>query len=117
MKKVGRILIGIGFLIIGVLHFTRERRFRNIVPHYLPFKKAAVLVTGVCEIWIGIKLLLARPSDALKRWINYFLLSVFPANIYMARRRLTLGDKELSDTARYGRLPLQFLFMYLIKKL
>lgn len=117
MKQLGRIVLGLVFMAIGVLHFTKERQFRNIVPTYLPLRKTAVLVTGVCEIVIGALLVLRRPSDALKNWINAFLLAVFPANIYMARKKLPLGDKPLSDTARYGRLPMQFVLMYIIKKL
>ena len=43
--KVLRFLLGLAFGTAGVLHFTRERQFRNIVPDYLPYK-TAVLVTG-----------------------------------------------------------------------
>ena len=51
----------------GVLHFTNERSFRNIVPEYLPLRKTAVLVTGVFEIFFGIMLLLKRPANWLKQ--------------------------------------------------
>ena len=45
--KFLRFLLGIAFGTAGVLHFTNERQFRNIVPDYLPLQKTAVLVTGV----------------------------------------------------------------------
>ncbi len=50
--KVLRFLLGLAFGTAGVLHFTRERQFRNIVPDYLPLQKTAVLVTGVIEIFL-----------------------------------------------------------------
>ena len=62
--KVLRYLLGLAFG--GVLHFTNERSFRNIVPEYLPLRKT-VLVTGVFEIFFGIMLLLKRPANWLKQ--------------------------------------------------
>ena len=64
--KVLRYLLGLAFG-AGVLHFTNERSFRNIVPEYLPLRKTAVLVTGVFEIFFGIMLLLKRPANWLKQ--------------------------------------------------
>lgn len=37
--KVLRYLLGLAFWSGGVLHFTNERSFRNIVPEYLPLRK------------------------------------------------------------------------------
>ena len=100
--KVLRFLLGLAFGTAGVLHFTRERQ---------------LLVTGVIEIFFGIMLLIKRPASWLKKGINLFLLAVFPANIYMARKGLPLGDKELPKWALYSRLPLQFVLIKAIKKL
>ena len=115
--KVLRYLLGLAFGTAGVLHFTRERQFRNIVPDYLPLQKTAVLVTGVFEIFFGIMLLLKRPANWLKTGINLFLLAVLPANIYMARKELPLGDKQVPKWALYSRLPMQFVLIALVKKL
>ncbi|GGG96163.1 hypothetical protein E2558_10815 [Staphylococcus pragensis] len=115
--KFFRYLLGLAFGTAGVLHFTNERQFRNIVPDYLPLQKTAVLVTGVFEIFFGIMLLIKRPADWLKKGMNLFLLSVLPANIYMARKKLPLGDKQVPTWALYLRLPFQFVLMGLIKKL
>ncbi|ARJ26985.1 DoxX family protein [Staphylococcus lugdunensis] len=115
--KLFRYLLGLAFDTAGVLHFTNERQFRNIVPHYLPLRKTAVLVTGVFEIFFGMMLLIKRPAEWLKKGMNLFLLAVLPANIYMARKELPLGDKEVPKWALYLRLPLQFVLIGLIKKL
>lgn len=117
MKQIGRIILGLAFVMMGISHFTKEEQFKKIVPAYLPLRRTAVWISGVCEVVIGTLLLLRRPSHSLKNAINLFLLAVFPANLYMARKRLPLGDKPLSDSVRYGRLPLQFVLMYIVKKL
>ena len=62
-------------------------------------------------------LLIKRPAEWLKKGMNLFLLAVLPANIYMARKELPLGDKEVPKWALYLRLPLQFVLIGLIKKL
>lgn len=115
--KILRFLLGLAFGTAGVLHFTNERQFRSIVPEYLPLRKTAVIVTGVFEMFFGIMLLIKRPADWLKKGINLFLLAVFPANIYMARKKLPLGDKDVPNWGLYLRLPLQFILIGIVKKL
>ncbi|EKU48202.1 DoxX family protein [Staphylococcus massiliensis] len=117
MRILLRLLFAGVFSLAGVMHFVKEEGFTRVVPAYLPFRKLAVWVTGVIEIIIGLRLIIGRPSKLFKKLMNWFLLSVFPANIYMARKKLPLGDIELPKSALYGRLPLQFVMMYLIKKL
>jgi len=53
----------------------------------------------------------------LKKGINAFLLAVLPANIYMARKQLPLGNKSVPKWALYLRLPLQFILIAIVKKL
>ena len=51
----------------------------------------------------------------VKTGINLFLLGVLPANIYMARKELPLGDKQVPKWALYSRLPMQFVLIALVK--
>ncbi len=115
MKFIIRMILGTLFTTAGVLHFLREPNFTKIIPSYVPLKKEITYITGIMEVMMGIYLCLKRPSVSAKKWINCFLLAVFPANVYMARKQLSLGDKQLSQSALYGRLPLQFVLMKLIK--
>ncbi|WP_414044453.1 DoxX family protein [Macrococcus animalis] len=112
-----RIILGLGFTTAGILHFLRETNFTKIVPSYLPFKKEIVYISGVMEVMMGIYLIFKKPNEMAKNLINAFLLGVFPANIYMARKEMPLGDKQLPKSALYGRLPLQFVLMKVIKNL
>lgn len=105
------------FTIAGVLHFKDEPSFRKIVPDYLPLRKTAVLITGVIEIIFGILMIKQRPSICLKRAISAFLWAVLPANVYMARKNIPLGDKQLPAWLLYARLPLQFVLIRIIHKL
>ncbi|MCD8905668.1 hypothetical protein K2V56_09250 [Staphylococcus chromogenes] len=117
MKTVQRYMMGIPFIIVGLLHFVHEGKFRKIVPHYLPLRKEAVLITGVCELIIGFGLLLRKPGYLFKHAIIAFLWAVFPANIYMARRIDDIEGMNVPKPLLYARLPLQFLLMKWIRHL
>ncbi|WP_204196307.1 MULTISPECIES: hypothetical protein [unclassified Staphylococcus] len=117
MKRLLSLILGCGFMIIGVLHFKHESRFRKIVPEYLPLRKSAVIISGVVEIIFGLLLIVNRPGQCLKKMINMFLLAVLPANIYMARKKLPLGDKQLPNSLLYSRIPLQFVIIKIVNKL
>lgn len=115
MKLIVRLLFGFLFTAAGVLHFLREPNFTKIIPPYIPFKKEMTYITGVMEIIMGVYLIFKKPGAIAKKLINLFLLAVFPANVHMAKEEIPLGDKKLSKPALYGRLPLQFVMMKLIK--
>lgn len=117
MKLLLRLFLGSGFTLAGILHFIREKNFTKIVPAYLPFKKEIVYISGVIEVIMGLYLLMRKPGNKVKKLINLFLLAVFPANIYMARKGLPLGEKQLPKAVLYSRLPLQFILIKMIKSL
>lgn len=117
MRKVMRYGLAGLFGLAGIMHFIRLEGFTRIVPKYLPLRKTAVVVTGIIELWISAVLFIKRPSQKFKQGINAFLLAVFPANIYMARKQLPLGDIQPPKWALYSRLPLQFILMAIIRKL
>ncbi|MGK9044613.1 hypothetical protein [Mammaliicoccus vitulinus] len=116
MKWVRRIF-GIGFTFAGVMHFVRSEGFEAIVPSYLPFKKAIIWITGVMEIIFGLLLILKNPSERTKKLIEWFLVAVFPANVYMAQKNIPLNGKVLPKWALWGRLPLQYVLIKLVRKM
>lgn len=117
MRHIYRFSLAIVFSVAGFLHFKREEGFEKVVPSYLPFKRFIVHASGVLEIVFGLLLFFKRPGKTLKNLINAFLLAVFPANIYMARKKLPLGSIELPKPILYLRLPLQFVLMGMVKRM
>nr|WP_263315041.1 hypothetical protein [Mammaliicoccus sp. Marseille-Q6498] len=115
--KVMRALFGIGFTFAGIMHFVRSEGFEAIVPAYLPCKKAIVWLTGVMEVIFGLLTLLKKTNNTTKKLMEWFLLAVFPANVYMAKNNIALNGKTLPKWALWGRLPLQFVMIKLIRKL
>ncbi|MBI2771130.1 MAG: hypothetical protein HYX47_16015 [Burkholderiales bacterium] len=100
------------FSIGGIAHFALTETEMRIVPPYIPWPRAVVLVSGVFEL-LGAAGLLWRPARPLAAWGLFALtLAVTPAHIYM------LQQPELFPGVPYwalgARLPLQAALLALI---
>ena len=82
--KVLRFLLGLAFGTAGVLHFTKSDNLEILFQIIYPYKNSSIGNRCHRNLF-GIMLLIKRPASWLKN-INLFLLAVFPANIYMARK-------------------------------
>ncbi len=108
-KRLVRITFGALFVTIGVLHFVRPAPFVAIVPPYLPWPMALVLVSGAAEIVFGV-LLLFRATRVIAAWgLILLLVAVYPANIHMALNPDLYPS--MSPTVLWARLPLQFVLI------
>ena len=102
----------IWFFVGGIAHFLFVEAQMRIVPLYIPWPRAVVLVSGVLEI-AGAVALLWLPTRKLAAWGLFALtLAVTPANIFM------LKEAALFPTIPYWmlvlRLPLQAGLLLLI---
>ena len=110
-KRIGLVLVFLWFLIGGIAHFVATEIEMRVVPPYIPWPRAAVLLSGVFEL-LGATGLLWRP---LRRSAGFGLialtLAVTPVHIYMLQR------PELFDVPYWAlvlRLPLQVALVALI---
>ena len=110
-KRIGLGFVFLWFAIGGVAHFAATDVEVRIVPPYIPWPRAAVLVSGVFEL-LGAIGILFRPSRRAAG-LGLFLLTmaVTPANIYMLQR------SELFNVPYWAlvlRLPVQLVLLALI---
>jgi uncharacterized membrane protein len=110
------VIMGLFVGFAGVMHFVSPDFFNEIVPPWLPPNEAFwTYISGVAEIVIAY--LLLRPSTRRAGAIAavWLYILVYPANLYMA---WDWRDKPFSDQiVSYGRLPFQFLFIWLAWKI
>ena len=102
----------IWFFAGGIAHFLFVEAQMRIVPPYIPWPRAVVLVSGGLEI-AGAMALLWLPTRKLAAWGLFALtLAVTPANIFMLKQAV------LFPTIPYWmlvlRLPLQAGLLLLI---
>jgi len=106
------VILGLFILGAGVTHFVNPTFFDAIVPPWMPFgKRFWTIVSGIAEVLIGIGVL--RRSTRKRAALAAFVLfvAVYPANLYMA---WDWRDRPASEQLiSYGRLPFQFLFIWL----
>lgn len=112
LRPALRVLLAIGMVAIGVLHFVAPGPFTKIVPAWLPAPLALVLISGAFEILGGVGLLIPRVRRAASYGLVLLYLAVFPANINMAVNHVTLGT-DIPTWALWARLPFQVLFIAL----
>jgi uncharacterized membrane protein len=71
------------FLGGGIAHFWFLDLFTRVVPGYIPFPRAVVIVTGICELAAVCGLLYA-PLRQLTGWVlALYLLCILPVHIDM----------------------------------
>lgn len=108
IKPISKYLLAIFMIVAGTMHFVNPEFFLKIVPPYLPFRKELVLVSGVCEILLGVLLLIPKCSLVAAWGIIALLIAVFPANIYLFQNQDLMPASPIIHLLR---LPLQGIFI------
>ena len=111
-KRIGLAIVFLWFLIGGIAHFVLTETEMRIVPPWIPWPRAAVLVSGVFEL-LGAAGVLWQPTRRAAGWGLFALtLAVTPAHFYMLQR------PDLFPSVPYwaliARLPLQVALLALI---
>ena len=92
----------------GTMHFINPAFYLRIMPPYFPLHRELVYLSGVCEIVLGLMLLVPRSSTLAAWGIIALLIAVFPANIYVYQNQDVLPAPPLFHLLR---LPLQGVFI------
>ncbi len=83
-QGLARYLFALGFVVAGLNHFVMTAFYVSIVPPYLPWPLALVIVSGLAEIGLGALLLFQRWAPLAAWGLIALLFAVFPANLHMA---------------------------------
>ena len=109
---VALVFIFLWFSLGGVAHFVFTESEMRIVPLWVPWPRAAVLVSGVLELLGAVGLLWPRTRCWAAWGLFALTLAVTPAHFYM------LQQPELFASVPYwamvARLPLQLVLLALI---
>ena len=110
-RTVGLVFVFLWFAIGGVAHFVATEIEMRIVPPYIPWPRAAVLVSGAFELLGAIGILIPKTRRAAGVGLFLLTIAVTPANVYM------LQQAELFNVPRWAlivRLPFQAALLALI---
>jgi uncharacterized membrane protein len=104
---IGRVLLGVLFLLSGSLHFLAPALYLRIMPPYLPAPLALVYISGAAELLGGAGLLIPSTRQVAAWGLVALLIAVLPANIYMATAHLSAPGIMGQSWAQWLRIPLQ----------
>jgi uncharacterized membrane protein len=111
-RRVGLVIVFLWFFIGGIAHFKATDMEMRIMPEYIPWPRAMVLISGAFELLgaIGIVIPVTRRAAG----IGLFLLTiaVTPANVYMLQHAEMFNN--VPRWALIARLPFQALLLALI---
>jgi uncharacterized membrane protein len=103
-----RLRFAAGLVGMGVLHFVLPKPFERIIPRWFPWRREAVLWSGVAEVASGALLAVPRTRRAGGALATATILAVYPANVQMAIDA-SRGDPQVKMPAwiAWARLPMQ----------
>jgi uncharacterized membrane protein len=107
-KTASKYLLTIFMVGAGSMHFVKTDFYMQFMPPYLPLHRELVYLSGLCEILLGLLLLVPRLSRLAAWGIIALLIAVFPANIYIYQNPELLPAPPLLHLLR---LPLQGVFI------
>ena len=110
-EALPRLVLAIGFVVAGTLHFAITDAYVGIMPPWLPWHRGLVLVSGVAEIAGGVGLLVPRTRRAAGIGLVLLLLAVWPANLQMALNAHAAHPSTLAQALLWARMPLQLLLI------
>lgn len=109
-KASARDALSLMLIFTGISHFTfMKEDFVRMIPPSVPWPRAMVYFTGVCEIAGAIGLQFPEFRRAAAYALVAFFLAVLPANIHAARAGVTLRGKPATNL--WLRIPMQILFI------
>jgi uncharacterized membrane protein len=107
--RVGKVLFAGIFIVGGVGHFVFTRIYASIVPEYLPAPRELVLISGAAEIAGGVGVLIPQTRRLAAFGLAILLISITPANIFMAQHPDRFGRPRW---LLWARVPLQIPLIY-----
>ncbi|MGG3942875.1 hypothetical protein ABEV54_15705 [Peribacillus psychrosaccharolyticus] len=83
-RKFGLIVFSFVFIAAGIYHFTEAEGFTAMLPDFIPWRAAIIYLTGVIEGILAIFLFIPSIRHKTGVVIAWYLVLIFPANIYAA---------------------------------
>ncbi len=111
-KKPARIVLGILFMIASSFHFTASEVQLRLIPPFLPWRRAALYITGVLEFLGGLGLFIPRYQRLAGQRLALLIVAIFPANIYHTFKRKEFQGMTRSPFYHIVRWPMQGLLIW-----
>ena len=106
-----RVALSLFFAFTGIGHFIKTDELVSMMPPSVPYRLAAVYVTGVLELLGAIGIWLPQFRKLTGICLIALLAAFLPVNIYAALQRVDFGGHELGPAYLLARVPVQLLLI------
>lgn len=107
-KRALLYVMGAAYVLAGLNHFRVPSFYLQIMPPYIPWHSAMVVISGIAEIVLGVAVMIPRTRRLAAWGLIALLIAVFPANLHMALHEVRVdGEVAGPAWALWLRLPLQ----------
>ena len=113
-RQAGRIGLAAMLVFTASMHFVYTKGMALMIPDFLPYRKTAVLGTGILELGFIIGLLLQRTFRITGKALIFYLLLLLPIHVYAALEHIDFRTAEATGHGPdflWFRIPLQFFFI------
>src|SRR5262245_61375979 len=112
LKRILLWVMGLFYVVGGVLHLVRPDLYRPMMPPYLPAHDFLIRLSGVGELVLGLLVI----DPVVRVWAAWgliaLLIAVFPANVHIALHNVpVLGATEGAGVMNWVRLPFQLVLI------
>ncbi|HUC55281.1 MAG TPA: DoxX family protein [Candidatus Cybelea sp.] len=105
--------LAVMLLFTASAHFTPMKEdLIRMTPRWVPWPRAMVFFTGLCEIAGAIGLVISTTRRAASIALILLFIALLPANIHAARASVTLRGRPA--TPLWLRVPMQMLLIVLV---
>jgi len=110
LRHILRITQGSLYIFASIFHFINEKELA-VIPPFLPWRRAALYITGIFELIGGLGLLMPRFQRPASWGLAALLVAIWPANIYHALVDKRSGRWEKTRLYHIIRFPLQIVMI------
>lgn len=108
MKNVLLVLMAVFYFAAGINHFVNPDVYMPMMPPYLPWHRALILLSGAAEMGLGIAVLVPALRHVAAWGLILLLVAIFPANLHIALYNVPLfGNPVGFGVWNWARLPFQ----------
>ena len=111
MGRFSRLALAGFFVLAGTGHFLAPQSYLAITPHFVPWPKMLVALSGAAEILGGLGVCFGATRRAAGWGLLALLVAVFPANLQAISTGMVLAGHSVPTWLLWARLPFQFLFL------
>ena len=112
-RKIILIITAFIYGLMGILHLLFPEKFLFIMPAWMPFQIPLIYISGVAEIVLAI-LLLIKQTRRISAWLIIVMLAVYLFLIHVPQAIDFYKTSNKNFMWTLLRIPLQFLFIYLL---